>query len=573
MKMMSTRKLIRNSENFGASIFQRKIELIIFAIFLVVLLPNASADNMNLQGKFIAPTPLVSDNSCTLGIKDETKGMHIVVETCKNIGTFSIGGLYNGNWEKLTYFYPSPWEGTFLSVKVNDNVYSNSENPDEKIQMDTYIIEYPSVSGNKISTKWMLPENPKNSFGIFGPNQTKSDLGILVEQTLEITKDAVLIHIKTTNADSNPANVGVRLHIDTMLGDNDGAPIYIPGDGLKTSETGYSAHILNFKYWKAYNRQDDPTIIATGILDGRLTYPDKVLIANWKKSFHSSWDYEITPDVLITGDSAVILYYPEKPLFPNSAREITTAYGIGSPILPALISFGIADIVTDKITGLYCPGEVAELGVDVANTGKNAETGLVSIRIEDNKGFVIYGNSKDTGIMNPDSVNSIKFDWLIPENLSGSFVVRAQLFRNTPIDEKILVVTVDPSQCISEKKEINPVFLAILAVLLAAIILFLIYSRRGGIEIKKIREGNTVKVTVLNKSKKEIRNCIIDDKIPGNAEIHVRTIGVQRTGDKLIMNVGRLKPGEVAILEYRVKGINVLPRAIVRWAGGEKASD
>lgn len=547
-------------------------KLIIFAIFLVVVLPNASADN-----------------PCTTDLKDESKGIHVAVETCKNIGTFSIGGLYNGNWEKLTYFYPSPWDGTFLSVKVNDKVYSNSANPDKKIQMDPYIAEYPSVSGNKISTKWMLPENPKNSNGIFGPNQTKSDSGILVEQVLEITKDAVLIHIKTTNADSNPANVGVRLHIDTMLGDNDGAPIYIPGDGLKTSETGYSGSSLirgqsprsfdtkgvelNFKYWKAYNRQDDPTIIATGILNGKLTYPDRVLIANWKKSFHSSWDYEITPDVLITGDSAVILYYHEKPLPPNSAMEITTAYGIGSPILPALISFGIADIVTDKITGLYCPGEVAELGVDVANTGKNAETGLVSIRIEDNKGLVIYGNSKNTGIMNPDSVNNIKFGWLIPENLSGSFVVKAQLFRNTPIDEKILVVTVDPSQCISKKSEINPVFLAILAVLLAAIILFLIYSQRGGIEIKKVREGNTVKVTVLNKSKKEIRNCIIDDKIPGNAEIHVRTIGVQRTGDNLIMNVGRLKPRESAILEYNIKGVNVLPRAKVRWAGGEKASD
>lgn len=513
-------------------------KLIIFAIFLVVLLTNASADN-----------------PCTTDLKDESKGIHVAVETCKNIGTFSIGGLYNGNWEKLTYFYPSPWAGTFLSVKVNDNVYSNSANPDEKIQMDPYVIESPSVDGNKISTKWMLPEK------------------ILVEQVLEITKDAVLIHIKTTNEDFNPANVGVRLHIDTMLGDNDGAPIYIPGDGLKTSETGYSANILNFKYWKAYNRQEDPTIIATGILNGKLTYPDRVLIANWKKSFHSSWDYEITPDVLITGDSAVILYYHEKPLLPNSAREITTAYGIGSPILPALISFGIADIVTDKITGLYCPGEVAELGVDVANTGKNAETGLVSIRIEDNKGLVIYGNSKNTGIMNPDSVNNIKFGWLIPENLSGSFVVKAQLFRNTPIDEKILVVTVDPSQCISKKSEINPVFLAILAVLLAAIILFLIYSQRGGIEIKKVREGNTVKVTVLNKSKKEIRNCIIDDKIPGNAEIHVRTIGVQRTGNNLIMNVGRLKPRESAILEYNIKGVNVLPRAKVRWAGGEKASD
>ncbi len=529
---------------------------IIFAILLVFVIPNAiSADNMNLQGKFIAPTPLVSDNSCTLGIKDEGKGMHIVVETCRNIGTFSIGGLYNGEWEKLTYFYPSPWQGTFISVKVNNTVYSNSLNPDEKIQMDPYISEYPSVSGNKISTKWMLPEK------------------ILVEQILEITENSVLIHVKTTNENPGVVNVGVRFHIDTMLGDNDGAPIYIPGDGLKTMETGYSGSSLNFKYWKAYNRQDDPTIIATGILDGKRTYPDEIIIANWKKSMHSSWDYEINPDVLITGDSAVILYYDEKPLLPTSVMEITTVYGIGSPILPALISFGIADIVTDKITGLYCPGEVAEFGVDIANTGKSPDSGLVRIRIEDSRNLVIYSNKKETGIINPDSVSSIKFRWAIPENLSGSFIVDAQLFKDTPIDEKILVVTADPSQCISEKKDINLIFLGILAVLIGLILAMLLYSQMGGVEIKKTIEGNTVKVTVLNKGKKEISSCIIEDKIPGSAEIHVRTMDVKRIGDKLTMEIGRLKHGESATLEYTIKGVNVLPRAKVGWAGGEKASN
>lgn len=512
-------------------------KLIASAIVLIFLLPNA----------------ISADNSCILDLKDETKGIHAVVETCKNIGTFSIGGLYNENWEKLTYFYPSPWEGTFLTITVNDNIYSNSANPDKKILMDPYVAGS-SVAGNKISTKWMLPEK------------------IFVEQILEITKDGVLIHVKTTNENANTADVGLRLHIDTMLGDNDGAPIYVPGDGLKTTEKEYSGSALNFKYWKAYNRQDDPTIIATGILGEKLTYPDKIIIANWKKSMHSSWTYEINPEVMITGDSAVILYYNEKPLTENSIREVTTIYGIGEPILPTLIPFGIADILAGRMAGSYCPNEVLELGIDIANNGRNPDSGLVKIKIEDKNKVVVYSGSKETGTVNPDSVQSIKFDWIIPENISGSLVVTAQLFKENPIDEKSLLLNVDPSQCIPEKKEINLLFLAILAVLILLILLILIYLQIGGVEIRKIREGDTVRVTVINKGRKEINNCIIEDRILGNEEIHVRTIGVQRIGDKLTMNAGRLKPGESATLEYTVKGINVLPRAKVRWDGGWKIS-
>ncbi|OYT42207.1 MAG: hypothetical protein B6U86_00745 [Candidatus Altiarchaeales archaeon ex4484_43] len=50
--------------------------------------------------------------------------------------------------------------------------------------------------------------------------------------------------------------------------------------------------------------------IASGVLYGEgLTYPDKFLVTDWKRSMYSSWDYEIDPKRTILGDSSVLIYY------------------------------------------------------------------------------------------------------------------------------------------------------------------------------------------------------------------------------------------------------------------------
>jgi len=235
----------------------------------------------------------VGEYYCGTGIKDPSKGMDVLVENCSNIGTFSIGGIYDGRWERLTYNYPMPWRGTFISVKVGNKVYSNSIQPKDKISLDDYVVQYPKVSDNKIKTRWRLPEN------------------LIVEQTVEVLENNARIRVKVVNDNSNSLTAGVRLHLDTMLGDNDGAPIYIYGEGLQSYEKEYSG--LSFKYWDVYDREENPEIVSTGAIQNEdLTYttPSKLILANWKRSMRSSWDYDVDSSIPITRDSAVILYYP-----------------------------------------------------------------------------------------------------------------------------------------------------------------------------------------------------------------------------------------------------------------------
>lgn len=492
-------------------------------------------------------------DSCIVGVKDQSKGVHIVVEKCENIGTFSLGGVYGGNWEKLTYSYPKSWPGTFLTIKVDDKLYANSHYTNTT-HLDPYVISLPHRAGDVITSEWRLEEN------------------LLVEQTFEAFVNGTSIRIALTNEGLTTTTAGVRLHIDTMLGVNDGAPIYIPGDGLKTNEKIYTGNTLNFRYWKAYNSQDAPTIVATGTIDpdSGLSYPDKVILADWKKSKDSAWDYPAT-DRSILGDSAVILYYNDIVIGPGETKVITTNYGNEKPVLPvAKGGFGITEILADNVYGKYCPNETAKISVDVLAT-KKAVAGFVTLEVTA-KDKIVFNKTKPTGKVFADSVNTVRFELEIPDK-TASYTARATLFNETAeIDaiERKSFVSVELSKCYPQKRSLLWLMLPLLFIIIILILVVVTLIRKKGGEVlltKVVGEGS-VKVNVKNGTSNVLRDCILEDKIPVQAEIDVSTIGVIRKENKLVWDLGELEPGDGATLEYTVRGVNVLPQARFSWKDG-----
>jgi|GEM_PF-2381753 len=348
---------------------------------------------------------------CSTELKSQENNIHVSVQKCTNIGTFSIGALYRDRWEKLTYNYPRPWEGTFLSIKVNNRVYCNSKDVGGAIFMDPYVIEGPRIKENEIITRWRLPEN------------------LIVEEVLELIANGTRIYIILKNENEGDLYVGARLHIDTMLGENDGAPIYIPGDGLRSKEKVYSGKVLNFDYWKAFNREENASVIASGMLRGGiLTYPDKFIVAYWKKSMHSAWDYEIDPERSILGDSAVIIFYNPIHLESGEGRGIITIYKNGEPILGR---FGIADFVVDR------ENDSMNIKVDVISK-ENRSRGYLRIEVRDENGTLIYIENKSTGILENETSRTIEFKLNISDSLEGGMIdVKASLYKGGEVVDTI----------------------------------------------------------------------------------------------------------------------------------------
>jgi hypothetical protein len=519
----------------------------------------------------LALTPAVAeDASCLVGLRDDVFRMHAVVESCSSVGSFSLGGLYDGVWEKLTYNYPEPWKGTFFSVKVDDVVYASSEDPSDAILLDEYVSTKPRVVDSSIETEWILPEK------------------IVVRESTKLVENKTLIEVSVLNTDSVSHNVGVRMHLDTMLGLNDGAPIYIPGEGLKTSEEDYSGSEIVFEYWKAYNRPQEPTIVATGMIDPKsgMTQPARIIVAEWKQSKNSGWDYEAIEGLSILGDSAVVLYYPLGMIEPGGTAKAVLSVGSEAPVLPPEKGlFGVTELLVDRVSGEYCPGEDAEIKVDVLSEGV-ARQGQVNLIVAGGDGLVYFNNTVES-VFPAGVVKSLSFVWKIKEKdnitLPLEFSATAILLNESGVvDFKARdgLIRVDAGKCVTAESGLVKIIsntlscipglmLVVVLALAAAFILFVWReASKGRVVVSKLQDHESVQVAVLNKTGRTLEDVVVEDAIPQNAEIDVSTLNVVRRWDYLSWEVGDLKPGAEAVLEYRLKDVAVEPDVVVKWRGG-----
>ncbi len=144
--------------------------------------------------------------------------------------------------------------------------------------------------------------------------------------------DVVRISYRLTNTNTTGSHlVGVRIMLDTKLGDNDYAPFRIPGVGEVTYEREYTkaAHTTP-QYWQAFDSLTSPTVTSQGTLIGNAaTEPSKTQFTNWGRVYNTMWNYNITP-ASGNGDSAVSLIWNEVTLAHGQSVEYVTYYGIGS---------------------------------------------------------------------------------------------------------------------------------------------------------------------------------------------------------------------------------------------------
>ncbi|MDX8361202.1 Ig-like domain-containing protein, partial [Cytobacillus sp. IB215316] len=161
--------------------------------------------------------------------------------------------------------------------------------------------------------------------------QTRGDISI--QQVLSIVKnqntnndDTVEIKYLVTNNGNQSHDVGLRIMLDTMLGENDDAPFRIPGSGIVTRETEYTGDGIP-EYWQAFDKVEDPSVVSHGtFFNGTMTKPDKVQFVGWENINDVLWNYTIKNSS--NGDSAVAMYWNPTTLAPGEVKEFKTFYGL-----------------------------------------------------------------------------------------------------------------------------------------------------------------------------------------------------------------------------------------------------
>ena len=148
--------------------------------------------------------------------------------------------------------------------------------------------------------------------------------------------DTVLISYTMTNTDTQPHQVGLRLMMDTKLGNNDGAPLRMGSIAAAAEKEIFKKDL--FPFWQAFDALPEPNIVAQGTLELKeadIFPPDRVVLANWGSLVDAPWDYATQEgrSFIRAGetekDTALAMYWDPITLPPQGSRTVQTLYGLG----------------------------------------------------------------------------------------------------------------------------------------------------------------------------------------------------------------------------------------------------
>jgi hypothetical protein len=184
---------------------------------------------------------------------------------------------------------------------------------------------------------------------------------IVVEQILDITRspstgalDTARIRYILTNQGTAPAELGLRVLLDTMVGDNDGAPFRL-GDHEVTTDRSFAGKDCP-DFWQAFDSMAKPAVIAQGTLKGGdVTTPDRIAFTNWGKAADNPWEIPLEEGADFTRegedelDSALAMFWLPRTVKPGDAMQVVIDYGLG----------GITFSPGNTYLGISAPAEVA----------------------------------------------------------------------------------------------------------------------------------------------------------------------------------------------------------------------
>lgn len=191
-------------------------------------------------------------------------------------------------------------------------------------------------------------------------------------------KDTGMYKYIVTNTDTAAHNVGLRVMIDTMLGDTDGAPFRLPGVGSVTSEKELDGSAIP-DFWQAFKDFSNLNIMSEGILRGAdATPPDRLSFGYWPRLSSSLWDYTVDTNQSITEDSALAMWWNETSLAPGQSRDYVTYYGLGTVSGTADLSLTGPSSLS-KVNGQWSPNPftiTAYIGNNTADAESNVQANL-----------------------------------------------------------------------------------------------------------------------------------------------------------------------------------------------------
>ncbi len=231
-------------------------------------------------------------------------------------GQFTAGGSYAGRKFDLLYGHPNDSlpDGigtTFTTVRVDGTDYR---------------LEKQNSKRSKATDGTLVCETAIAKTGI------KIIQKIKPEPAGDRIKTRISYEIH--NLSGAKHKVGLRLMLDTWAGHNDGVPFMIPAGSssqLFRNEVEFTptASVM----WQIFDPEQkeigsqlEPGLQNIMVGEG-LVPPDRIAFANWPHAADTLWDYAVSADRRVTGDSAVILWWNPADIAGGATQIVATELG------------------------------------------------------------------------------------------------------------------------------------------------------------------------------------------------------------------------------------------------------
>lgn len=316
---------------------------------------------------------------------------------------------------------PGPWT-SYTTVRVDGRDYVFGGPTGKRAGFHgTYVPmdSRPFVhEGREIHTVWQVDDVVVTQVLSIAPGITTGQM------------DTARIEYRVTNEGTTAHSVGLRIVLDTLLGRNDGAPFQVRGQAVVTDTAFRGDGIPDF--YQAFDSLANPQVVSQGTLRAfDTTVPDEVYFSNWGSLADGVWDFNFVPgrDFARAGeefeqDSAVALFWNERPLAPGETRTYVTYYGLGGiTIAPGHLSIGVTSPAS--VEGSHTDEMTFEVRAYIENTGDWIARDTV-VRLENTAPLRIIDGpaAVSLGDMAPREARQVNWRVAVPVGTSGSFTYR-----------------------------------------------------------------------------------------------------------------------------------------------------
>ncbi|MGJ4734844.1 hypothetical protein [Leptospira levettii] len=230
--------------------------------------------------------------------------------TMMSNGVFSFGGVRGQNSFDLIFGHPNGqyaegiWS-SFSKVKIGDQIYSLRDLESQTIEIsDTRLEVLHKIESEKI---WIYSFIEKEK------DQSNS----------------LLVGYRIENKGNQSKQVGILLFLDTWAGATDGVPFSLgfqtTNDRIITNEYKFNPTVSPF--WETNDTAYSGQVFLQNKMVGLgLVPPDEISFVNWGSGYGMDWEYPVSDDRSVTGDSAVYLKWNPKEVAPNKTYQVKTLF-------------------------------------------------------------------------------------------------------------------------------------------------------------------------------------------------------------------------------------------------------